>query len=153
MEDLCFQGWNHRGCGLAPGGCAQPAGGGAWPCFPHCGHSSELRAGGREAGHGWVPDGLSGLPRVDSEAPLVSAAPSALIRLCGGSLLWNASETQPASPRLPLTPSASEIAPFLPAPSLLPQYTPCPQRQKGLELGTLPMAGDPPIWDLSPIFP
>lgn len=63
--------------------------------------------GGREggqAGRGWIPDGLSGLPTVGSEAPLVSVAPSALIQLHSKSLLWNASETQPASPHsLPAT--------------------------------------------------
>lgn len=62
---------------------------------------SSGRGGGREggqAGRGWIPDGLSGLPTVGSEAPLVSEAPSALIQLHSKSLLWNASETQPASP-------------------------------------------------------
>lgn len=89
--------------------------------LPHCGPSNELRAWGRGTGHGWIPDGLSGLPIVDCEAPRVSAAPSAPLRLLGRSLLWNASETQPASPTgCPLTPPAPEIAHFFPAPSLLP---------------------------------
>lgn len=69
---------------------------------------SSGRGGGREggqAGHGWIPDGLSGLPTVGSEAPLVSEAPSALIQLHSKSLLWNASETQPASPTASPPPS------------------------------------------------
>lgn len=66
--------------------------------LPHCASSNELRAWGREAGSGWIPDGLSDVPTVDSEAPLVSAAPSTLIQLHGKSRLWNASETQAALP-------------------------------------------------------
>ena len=78
------------------------------------------REGGK-AGYGWSPDGLSGLPTVGSEAPLVSVAPLALIQLHSKSLLWNASETQPTSPpSLPPPLSAPETALSFSAPSLLP---------------------------------
>lgn len=55
--------------------------------LPHYGSSEELRVWEREAGGGWIPDGLSGLPTVDSEAPLVWAAPWALTQRQGQSWL------------------------------------------------------------------
>lgn len=99
MGDVCFQSWEGAGglVGWYLGGC--PA---CWwrrlALLPHCGSSNELRVWEREAGCGWIPDGLSGLPTVDCEAPLVSAAPSALTQLHGQSPLWNGSDTQPALP-------------------------------------------------------
>lgn len=97
MGGLCFRSWEGAAgatCGLAPGGlpscwCRRLA------LLPRCGSSNKLRAWEGEAGCGWFPDGLSGLPTVDSEAPLVWAAPSALIRLQGQSRLRNARGTPP----------------------------------------------------------
>lgn len=83
-----------------------------------------------EGGKPWMDSrwARSGLPGVDTEAPLVSAAPSALIRPHGKRLLWNVSETQPASPPgCPLTPSAPEIAPVS-SWSLLPFLSTLPPR-------------------------
>lgn len=109
--------------------------------------------GGREAGHGWVPDGLSGLPRVDSEAPLVSAAPSALIRLRGGSLLWNASETQPASPPAAPHPLCIGDSTLLSSPFSPSSVYSLPPAVERVRAGDFAHGWGPPIWDLSPIFP
>lgn len=98
MGDLCFQSPERAAGarGLAAGGLARRAC--WWRCLallPHCGFSNELKAQGRGVGRGWFPDELSGLPTADSEAPLVSAAPSALIQLHGQSLLGSASDIRP----------------------------------------------------------
>lgn len=60
----------------------------------HCNSTNEIRVWGREHGHGWIPDGLSSLPTVDSKTPLVSASPLPLIQLPSKALQWNSSETQ-----------------------------------------------------------
>lgn len=85
-----------RACGLAQGEPAQPAGGGAWLCFPTgAAGMSSGHGGGRQAARGWFPDGRSGLPAVDSRAPPASAAPTGLIQLC------LARSGMPAMPKLP----------------------------------------------------
>lgn len=84
-QDPCF--WSLQGA-AGPAGWhrgsqpAQPAGGGAWPCFPTgAAGMSSGHGGGKQAARGWFPDGRSGLPAVDSMAPPVSAAPSGVIQL------------------------------------------------------------------------
>lgn len=110
MGDLCFRSWEGAAgatCGLAPGGLPS-----CWwrrlALLPHCGSSNKLRARARKAGCGWFPDGLSGLPTVDSEAPLVWAASSALIQLQGQSPLRNARDTSPLCHQPSPRPSAPE---------------------------------------------
>lgn len=121
---------------------------GTWGICPACwsrrpalcshsgGSSNGLRVRGRrEAGDGFQM-GYQVCPRPGSEAPLVSAAPSALIQPQGESPLWNASETQPAAPTsLPPNPWAPETARSFSAPSPLPGANPPPSKAGTVRAG------------------
>lgn len=119
-------------------GVARPAGEGRrQTLIPHYSSSEELRVREKEAGCGWVPDGLSGLPTVDSESPLVWAAPWALTQRHGRSPLWNDSGMpailNPLCPGLPLTRRHQRqcMSSLLSSPASAPPPSP---GWKGLEL-------------------